>query len=75
MMVVDRTSLTGTFDFDLRWSPELPAISTGAPDAASLPEGASIFTAVQEQFGLKLELRREPRDVLVIDHVEMPTPN
>jgi uncharacterized protein (TIGR03435 family) len=63
--VVDRTGLSGTFDIDLEWAPEETA------DA----RGPSIFTAVQEQLGLKLESERAPVDVLVIDRVERPDPD
>jgi uncharacterized protein (TIGR03435 family) len=61
-VVVDRTGLDGRFDVDLEWSPDQAA--TDKP---------SIFTAVQEQLGLKLESSRGPVDVVVIDHVERPT--
>jgi uncharacterized protein (TIGR03435 family) len=62
-MVVDRTGLAGAFDFDLTYSTEQSA------DASS----PSIFTAVQEQLGLKLESVRVPMEVLVIDSIERPT--
>ena len=64
-MVVDRTGLTGGFDFDLTYSTEQSA------DASS----PSVFTAVQEQLGLKLDPVRIPTEVLVIDSVERPTPD
>jgi uncharacterized protein (TIGR03435 family) len=60
-LVSDRTGLTGLFDVDLEW----------AEEAGS--DKPSIFAAVQEQLGLKLESVREPVDVVVIDHVERPT--
>ena len=69
--VVDQTGLDGTFDFDLRWSQQ----NLRSTADATLPDAPSIFTALQEQLGLKLELRRGPRDVVVIDHVERPTPD
>jgi uncharacterized protein (TIGR03435 family) len=67
--VVDRTGLTGTFDWDLQWTSDrsLSSASDRSPDSVSL------FTALQEQLGLKLEPTRGPVDVLVIDHVERPT--
>ena len=68
--VVDRTGLTGSYDVELAWGRE-----SLTPSSGSTPEGPSIFTAVREQLGLKLELRREPMDVVVIDHVERPTDN
>jgi uncharacterized protein (TIGR03435 family) len=73
--VVDRTGLDGNFDIDLHWLPDNsplgPQPDTPPPD----PGGPSIFTALQEQLGLKLESTRGPVDVLVIDHVEQPTPD
>jgi uncharacterized protein (TIGR03435 family) len=72
--VVDRTGLTGTFDVRLRWRPD--AGLTTPPDAQLTPDaGVSLFTAVQEQLGLKLESSRAPQEMLVIDSVERPTPN
>lgn len=77
-IVVDRTGLTGTFDIDLRWMPERPFIDS-TQSAAGMPMADSseppLFTAIQEQLGLKLERTRGPVDVLVIDRVERPTPN
>jgi uncharacterized protein (TIGR03435 family) len=64
-MVVDRTGLTGSFDFDLTFARE-QSPDTSAP---------SVFTAVQEQLGLKLESVRVPMEVLVIDSIERPTPD
>jgi uncharacterized protein (TIGR03435 family) len=80
-VVVDRTEMTGTFDLDLSWTPDqLPqqlspgALPPGAPPLPPIdPNGPSIFTAVQEQLGLKLESSRGPVDVVVIDRVEPPT--
>ena len=65
--VINRTGLNGEFDLDLRFTPDL---SPGAT-----PELPSIFTAVQEQLGLKLEPSRGPVEVLVIDSVQRPTPD
>jgi uncharacterized protein (TIGR03435 family) len=60
--VIDRTSLAGAYDFRLEWNPtDDPAIQSSAP---------SIFTALQEQLGLRLQSGRGPVEVLVIDHVE-----
>ena len=83
-MVIDRTGLTGSFDLDLTWTPDqLPQRAPGTPADQPLrvngvdidPNGPSIFTAVQEQLGLKLDSQRGPVDVLVIDSVEHPTEN
>jgi len=73
--------LTGAYVMDLQWTPEqMPQGGPGPggpPPGVVLPpidpNGPSIFTAVQEQLGLKLESTRGPVDVLVIDHVEPPT--
>jgi uncharacterized protein (TIGR03435 family) len=63
--VVDKTNITSAIDFELRWT----------PDDKVDGEYPSVFTAVQEQLGLKLEPQRLPVEVLVIDHVERPTEN
>ena len=68
--VIDKTALKGYFDFTLKWSPEVPANAPPAADRAP-----SIFTAIQEQLGLKLESARGAVEVLIIDHVERPTAN
>lgn len=72
--IVDNTSLTGTFDFDLKWTPDqLPGGGRGpVPIAPFDADGPSLFTAMQEQLGLKLEASRGPVDVLVIDGAEKP---
>lgn len=64
--VLDRTNLTGAFDIDLRF-----AMGHASPDAVD--QQPSIFTAVQEQLGLKLQSTTAPVDVLVVDHIEKPT--
>jgi uncharacterized protein (TIGR03435 family) len=66
--VVDKTGLAGKkFDFVLQWSPD------GQSDAANA--GPSIFSALEEQLGLKLAPSQEPMKILVIDHMERPSPN
>ena len=78
-VVVDRTGLSGNFDVALTYTPDqLPQgpPPAGAPGLPPIdPNGPSIFTAVQEQLGLKLEPTRGPVDVLVIDRLERPTPD
>ena len=72
--VVDRTGLPGAFDLELNWTPDrLPQRPDAAPP--SNPDNPSIFTALREQLGLKLESAKAPTDVLVIDHVERPAPD
>jgi uncharacterized protein (TIGR03435 family) len=75
--VVDKTGLAGNFDLDLTWTPD----PQGAPPAGGSPDvtrpaaddSASLFTAVQEQLGLKLDSQRGPIEFLVIDSAERPT--
>jgi|SRR5689334_21257799 len=76
-IVIDRTGLTGTFDIDLRWTPDafLDRSQSAAPSPSSDSNEPPLFTAIQEQLGLKLERTTGPVDVLVIDHFERPTPN
>jgi len=82
-IVVDKTGLKSEYDFTLKWTPDEghgamfrgaggpPSDGAPPPDAA----GPSIFTALQEQLGLKLESQKGPVDVLVIDHLEKPSEN
>lgn len=74
--VIDRTGLTGLYDFVLRWSPEQrPGGSAGGAPTTAAPEGPSFFTALRDQLGMKLDAQRGPVDYLVVDHVERPTPD
>jgi len=77
--VVDRTGITDSFDVELEFVPDVAGFRGrgGAPgtDQPATPAGVSIFTAVQEQLGLKLEPTRAPVDVLVIDGAQRPTEN
>ena len=67
--VIDRTGLTGTYDYKLSWALD---VSSALPDS---PEAVSIFTALQEQLGLKLEATKAPVEFLVIDSAERPSEN
>ena len=67
-LVIDKTGLEGVFDFQLEWALDLNA---KASDAAA----PSVFTAVEEQLGLRLESTRAPVEVIVIDSVERPSEN
>jgi len=73
--VKDRTGLQGAFDAELTWTPT-PASASPTPEAtAANLGGPSIFTAVQEQLGLRLESVKTPLLTIVIDHIEMPSEN
>lgn len=79
--VIDKTGLQGQFELRLEWkpdpsvtvSPEATALATAA--AATPGERVDIFTALQEQLGVRLQSARAPLEVLVIDQVERPTPD
>jgi bla regulator protein blaR1 len=89
--VLDQTGLKGSYDFTLKWAPDPSSMAMmqgppgggpppgagPAPDSGSPPDasGPSIFTAVQEQLGLKLESTKGPVDILIIDHVQQPSEN
>jgi uncharacterized protein (TIGR03435 family) len=66
--IVDQTSLPGNYDFTLKWTFD----DTAPPDPDAPP---SLFTAIKEQLGLKLDAVKGPAEVLVIDHIEQPSAN
>jgi uncharacterized protein (TIGR03435 family) len=67
--VIDKTELTDRYDFKLDYSPDALATARGSEQAPN------VFTALQEQLGLKLELGKGSVDVIVVDHIEQPSPN
>lgn len=71
--VVDRTGLTGTWDYDLRWT--RPAGPPAEPNQQTIESSGEVFAGLREQLGLKLEATRAPYDVLVVDAVSRPTSN
>ena len=80
--VMDETKLSGRYDLSLQWSPESGAAAPGMPTAvaqgdAAAPDAAavSIFTAIQDQLGLKLKAAKAPVETLVIVHIERPSEN
>ncbi|MGA2736593.1 MAG: TIGR03435 family protein [Bryobacteraceae bacterium] len=87
LLVANKTGLSGKYDFTLKWTPDEgqgqmfggPGGGPGGPprDAAPPPDasGPSIFAALQEQLGLKLESQKGPVDTLVIDHIDRPSEN
>ena len=71
--VIDRTGLEGPFELNLEWTPEDGTKATADVQDST---GPSLFTAIQEQLGLKLESRKGPLDVLVVDHAgKVPAAN
>ena len=83
-IVVDKTGLTGTYDVELTYAPDpgisptgrdLPPQPGAPPPPAAVGDAPSIFSAVQEQLGLKLDSTKGPVDVLVIDSAEKPRPD
>ena len=83
-VVLDKTGLKGTYDFTLQWTPEGPLpTSNSAGQSSQGPgnatqydtSGPSIFTAIQEQLGLKLQSRKAALGTVVIDYVERPSAN
>lgn len=73
--IVDETGLAGAFELELSWTPDALQPTPGAPGAQADVAGPSLFTALQEQLGLKLNPARGQAEVLVIDHVDRPTPD
>ena len=73
-IVEDNTGLTGAFDLDLTFTPDLATDPGGASTSASTDQ-TSLFTALEEQLGLKLVPRRAAVEVLVVDRAERPTEN
>jgi uncharacterized protein (TIGR03435 family) len=72
--VVDKTGLTEKYDWVLEWTPDMPATGPDAAQSEDSP-GPTIFTALQEQLGLKLESTKGPVDTYVIDKVDRPSEN
>lgn len=76
-LVIDRTGLTGEYDYSIKWTPEWMSARPQQPDASpdSDPASPSLLTALRDQLGLKLVPEKAPVQVLVIDHVEPPSAN
>jgi uncharacterized protein (TIGR03435 family) len=79
--ILNKTNLKGLYDIRLQWNPLPPGVEPGArnagerivnADVATLP---TLFTALEEQLGLKLESRKGQVETIVIDHLERPSPN
>jgi len=77
-LVQDKTGLAGDYDWTLKWTPapmNSPSSPDGAAPPAEDPSTPSLFTALQEQLGLKLEPQKDTVEIVVIDHVEQPSAN
>jgi uncharacterized protein (TIGR03435 family) len=72
--ILDRTGLNGKYDLELKWSPNQGFLN---PDdtGSALPDGPSLFTALREQLGLRLDPSKGPVETVVIDRVETPSEN
>jgi uncharacterized protein (TIGR03435 family) len=75
--VLDRTGLKGNYTFKFEWTPETLAASAQPNESAPAPDpsGTSLFSALREQLGLKLESTKAPVDTFVIEHIEKPSGN
>ena len=77
--VLDKTGLRDFYDVTLQWaisdSGQAPVVDSGGGAPSSEPAGPTIFIAIQEQLGLKLESGKGPVEIIVIDHVEKPSGN
>jgi uncharacterized protein (TIGR03435 family) len=73
--VLDETGLTGEYDFELKWLPERLVEQRPGDEPPADVSGPSIFTALQEQLGLKLEARKGPVEIVVVDRIERLTEN
>jgi uncharacterized protein (TIGR03435 family) len=73
--VVDKTGLQGRYDFDLEWAPDETQFGGEVAAAPAEAPSAPLFSAIQQQLGLKLEATRGPINALVVDSVERPSAN
>jgi len=73
--VLDRTGLTGTYDFTLEWAPDAHNSMTPGADTSSNTSGPTFLEALKEQLGLKLEAQKGPVNFIVVDHIEHPSAN
>ncbi len=73
--VVDKTGLSGRYDFDLEWAPDETQFGGEVPVASADAPSPPLFTAMQEQLGLRLVATRGPVDALVVDRAERPSAN
>jgi uncharacterized protein (TIGR03435 family) len=77
-VVLDETGLAGEYDFQLHWMPQRPAVASqdpGAPPPPMEATGPTIFTALKEQLGLRLESKRGPIETIIVERAELPSEN
>jgi uncharacterized protein (TIGR03435 family) len=73
--VVDKTGLSGRYDFDLEWAPDETQFGGEVPAASAEAPAPPLFLAIQQQLGLRLEATRGPVQALVVDKAERPSAN
>jgi len=73
--VVDKTGLSGRYDFDLEWAPDETQFGGDIPPASAEAAAAPLFSAIQQQLGLRLQATRGPVAALVVDRAERPSAN
>jgi uncharacterized protein (TIGR03435 family) len=73
--VIDRTGLSGNFDFALEWVPDRPVAQPAVTDLQPDPTGPTFLEAIKDQLGIKLESQKGPAQVIILDHVEHPSEN
>jgi uncharacterized protein (TIGR03435 family) len=78
--IIDKTGLTGKYDYSLEWTPAgmgmaMKGADNGTAESGANPDAPGLFTALEEQLGLKIEPDKGPVQVVVIDHLEAPTAN
>jgi uncharacterized protein (TIGR03435 family) len=73
--VVDKTGLSGRYDFDLEWAPDETQFGGDLPPATAAATSPPLFEAIQQELGLKLEATKGPVDALVVDSAERPAAN
>jgi len=73
--VIDKTGLTGSYNFELKWTPDIISSGPDGPPPPSDTDRPSLFTALSDQLGLKLESAKGPVEVWVIDGVARPSLN
>jgi uncharacterized protein (TIGR03435 family) len=73
--VVDKTGLSGRYDFDLEWAPDETQFGGDVPPASAAATSPPLFEAIQQELGLRLEATKGPVDALVVDTAERPAAN